>query len=132
MIRHTELAGTVAGVLAGGALLGLGIGLGHAWLTVLGIVLVLSGLCLWALATYRNQRRAPDSGASEQDVSRDPGVASSRVRGGVPDPDAADQHSTTGPTPNQTYVGRITGADIGSAETTGAEKRAWRDPRRSG
>ncbi|MDL5205017.1 hypothetical protein [Streptomyces sp. ALI-76-A] len=43
--------------------------------------------------------------------------------GGEPAADAADQHSTTGTTPSETFVGRIAGDDPGSLET-GAERRA--------
>ncbi|MGW0330772.1 hypothetical protein ACWD0J_02650 [Streptomyces sp. NPDC003011] len=52
-------------------------------------------------------------------------VASGRPQdaGGKPETDAADQHSTTGTTPNETFVGRVAGDDPGSLET-GAEKRA--------
>ncbi|MFF6783376.1 hypothetical protein [Streptomyces sp. NPDC012510] len=39
---------------------------------------------------------------------------------------AADQHSTTGTTPNETFVGRVAGNDPGYLET-GAEERAEAD-----
>ncbi len=61
---------------------------------------------------------------SEADVQRDDKVAASRATGGVPDPSHPDQHSTTGTTPNEKFVGRVSGADPGYSEETGAERRA--------
>lgn len=61
---------------------------------------------------------------SEQDVPTDDKVAGSRETGGVADPSAPDQHSTTGTTPNETYVGRVAGADTGYEGETGAERRS--------
>ena len=49
--------------------------------------------------------------------------ARSRDTGGVPDAAAPDQHSSTGTTPNDTFVGRASGQDAGYLET-GAERRA--------
>jgi hypothetical protein len=46
--------------------------------------------------------------------------------GGKPDDKAADQHSTTGTTYNDTFVGRAAGDDTGYLET-GAEERAEPD-----
>ncbi|MFF1301560.1 hypothetical protein [Streptomyces sp. NPDC058307] len=43
--------------------------------------------------------------------------------GGEPRADAADQHSTTGTTTDETFVGRVAGDDPGYLDT-GAEKRA--------
>lgn len=43
--------------------------------------------------------------------------------GGSPNPSSPDSHSTTGTTPNETFVGRAGGDDPGYLET-GAEKRA--------
>jgi hypothetical protein len=65
------------------------------------------------------------------DHSLPPGTGSvesgrSEDTGGVPDPAAPDQHSTTGTTPNDTFVGRAAGDDAGYLET-GAEKRAAED-----
>ena len=69
----------------------------------------------------------------EDDVDRDDHEALSRATGGVPDPDEPDQHSTTGTTPNDTMVGRVSGQDVGYAGETGAEKRAeWEQEQRSG
>jgi hypothetical protein len=67
---------------------------------------------------------AGSSGRPEPDVQKDSGTARRRDTGGVPDPHAADQHSTTGTTPNETFVGRVAGADTGYEEETGAERRA--------
>jgi hypothetical protein len=57
-------------------------------------------------------------------VEPDEGVARTREMGGVPDPGHPDQHSTTGTTPSETFVGRVSGQDPGYAEETGAERRA--------
>jgi hypothetical protein len=61
---------------------------------------------------------------TERDVEPDEAVAESRETGGVADPDQPDQHTTTGTTPNEGYVGRVAGQDTGYAEETGAERRA--------
>jgi hypothetical protein len=61
---------------------------------------------------------------NEDDVQRDDVTARSRVTGGVPDPTQPDQHSTTGTTPNDEFVGRLAGQDVGAGEETGAERRA--------
>lgn len=61
---------------------------------------------------------------AEADVSADPSQARTRATGGEPSPDEPDQNSTTGTTPNDTFVGRATGADVGYAGETGAERRA--------
>lgn len=61
---------------------------------------------------------------SEQDVAVDRGVARTRATGGVPNPTAPDQHSTTGTTPTYTFVGRTAGNDSGYVGETGAEARA--------
>ncbi|MFP5218140.1 MAG: hypothetical protein ACLGIG_00170 [Actinomycetes bacterium] len=75
----------------------------------------------------------PDPRPGEEDVDRDDHEALSRATGGVPDPDEPDQHSTTGTTPNDTMVGRVSGQDVGYAGETGAEKRAqWEKEQRSG
>jgi hypothetical protein len=62
--------------------------------------------------------------STESDVEVDEATAHSRAKGGVPDPDAPDQASTTGTTPSETYVGRVAGQDEGYAGQTGAEARA--------
>lgn len=61
---------------------------------------------------------------SEEDTPRDQHEALSRDTGGVEDPDAVDQASTTGTTPKGEYVGRIAGLDVGAGDETGAERRA--------
>ncbi len=65
----------------------------------------------------------------ESDAPADPGTARSRATGGVSHPGASDTHSTTGTTPNQTFVGRGSGDDPGDAGTTGAEVRREEDDR---
>lgn len=64
---------------------------------------------------------------AEPDVEADPARANSRATGGVPNPDAVDNGSTTGTTPAGEYVGRIAGQDVGYAEEQGAERRAEAD-----
>ena len=61
---------------------------------------------------------------TERDVEPDEGVAASRDTGGVPNADHPDQHTSTGTTQNEEYVGRVAGQDVGYAEETGAERRA--------
>ncbi len=61
----------------------------------------------------------------EQDVDPDDAQALSRDEGGVEQSDVADQNSTTGTTPNEEFVGRVSGDDGGGYEgETGAEARA--------
>jgi hypothetical protein len=60
----------------------------------------------------------------EEDVKPDDAQALSRATGGVEDPDAPDQASTTGTTPKGEYVGRIAGDDVGYAGEQGADRRA--------
>jgi hypothetical protein len=61
---------------------------------------------------------------TESDVQDDPAVAGSRETGGVPDESKPDQHSTTGTTPNEEFVGRVAGDDPGDVAESGAERRA--------
>jgi hypothetical protein len=68
--------------------------------------------------------RGEDVQRPESDVQADHAVAASRATGGVPDESEPDQHSTTGTTVNETFVGRVAGADPGYAGETGAERRA--------
>jgi hypothetical protein len=63
----------------------------------------------------------------ESDAPGDTGVAWSRDTGGVANPDAPDTESTTGTTPNEEFVGRVQGQDVGYAGETGAERRAEAD-----
>lgn len=65
-----------------------------------------------------------DTRPHDGDVSPDDAHALSRATGGVPNPDAPDQGSTTGTTPDGEYVGRIAGQDIGSFEEQGGERLA--------
>jgi hypothetical protein len=60
----------------------------------------------------------------EPDVQSDPARVDSRQIGGVEEPDAEDEGSTTGATPDGEYVGRVAGQDAGFEEETGAERRA--------
>jgi hypothetical protein len=62
--------------------------------------------------------------SGDGDAPQDTGVAASRATGGVEEPQHPDQHSTTGTTPDDTYVGRVSGTDVGYAGPTGAEVRA--------
>lgn len=66
--------------------------------------------------------------SAERDVAPDENVARTRETGGVPDPETPDQHSTTGTTPSDEFVGRAAGQDVGYTEQTGAERRAEEDP----
>jgi hypothetical protein len=61
---------------------------------------------------------------AEPDVDADEERVDSRATGGVEDPDKPDQGSTTGTTPDDEYVGRVAGQDVGYAGETGAERRA--------
>ena len=73
----------------------------------------------------------PDPRPGEDDVDRDDHEALSRATGGVPDDDAPDQGSSTGTTPNDQVVGRVSGQDVGYAGETGAERRAaWESEQR--
>ena len=60
----------------------------------------------------------------EDDVAPDDKQALSRATGGVEDPDAPDQGSSTGTTPTETFVGEAVGQDVGYAEEQGGERRA--------
>jgi hypothetical protein len=65
-----------------------------------------------------------DRSKAESDVQSDTDRVNSRDTGGVEDPSKPDQGSTTGTTPDDEYVGRVAGQDVGYAEETGAERRA--------
>lgn len=60
----------------------------------------------------------------QDQVNDDDAQALSRETGGVPDPSAPDQGSTTGTTPSEEFVGETAGQDVGYAGETGAERRA--------
>lgn len=62
----------------------------------------------------------------EADVADDGALANSRDTGGVDD-SRPEHASTTSTTPDDEYVGRIAGDDVGYAEETGAERRAEAD-----
>ena len=66
----------------------------------------------------------PDPRPGEDDVDRDDAEALSRATGGVEDAHAPDQGSSTGTTPNDEVVGRVSGQDVGYAGETGGERRA--------
>ena len=74
----------------------------------------------------------PDPRPGEEDVPRDDAEALSRATGGVEDPDAPDQGSSTGTTPNDEGVGMVAGQDVGYAGETGAERRAAWEKEQSG
>lgn len=59
--------------------------------------------------------RGGDAGAVQSGLQRD--------TGGTPDQTGVDAHSSTGTSPNDTFVGRAGGDDAGYLET-GAERRA--------
>jgi len=65
----------------------------------------------------------PDPRPGEDDVDRDDAQALSRATGGG-ESDAPDADSTTGTGGSETFVGRVTGQDVGYAGETGAERRA--------
>lgn len=48
--------------------------------------------------------------------------AQTRPTGGVADTDAPDTHSTTGTTPNESFVGRVGGDDPGEVEAPGKHR----------
>jgi hypothetical protein len=57
-------------------------------------------------------------------VAPDSDQARIRETGGEPGGTAGDEAATTGPAPNDTFVGRVSGDDLGYAGDTGAEKRS--------
>jgi hypothetical protein len=61
---------------------------------------------------------------SESDTSSDDHVAGSRATGGVANPDAPDQASTTGTSPTPEFVGRVAGTDESDIDESGAEARS--------
>jgi hypothetical protein len=65
----------------------------------------------------------PDPRPSEEDVDPDDAQALSRATGGG-ESDAPDATGTTGTGLSETFVGRVSGQDVGYAEETGAERRA--------
>ena len=67
---------------------------------------------------------ARDRDRQEAHVNDDEAQALSRSTGGVDNPSHPDQGSTTGTTPTEVFVGRVSGDDPGYAGETGAERRA--------
>jgi hypothetical protein len=65
----------------------------------------------------------PDPRPGEDDADRDDAVALGRATGGG-NSDAPDAASTTGTGESGTFVGRVSGQDVGYAGETGAERRA--------
>jgi hypothetical protein len=63
-----------------------------------------------------------DQPPRQDDVNQDEGQALSRATGGVEDPSAPDQGSTTGTTPSEESAGRVSGQDVGYAR--GDRRRA--------
>lgn len=61
---------------------------------------------------------------AESDTTADDHVAGSRDTGGVENPEAPDQASTTGTTPSGEFVGRVAGTDESDVGESGAEARA--------
>ena len=64
-----------------------------------------------------------DPRPGEDDVDRDDSQALSRATGGG-DSDEPDADGTTGTGETETFVGRVSGQDVGYAGETGAERRA--------
>ena len=65
----------------------------------------------------------PDPRPHEDDVDPDDAQALSRATGGG-DSGAPDADGTTGTGDAETFVGRVSGQDVGFAGETGAERRA--------
>lgn len=61
---------------------------------------------------------------AEEDVRPDPHQVTGKPTGGARLPEDPDAHSTTAPSRNETYVGRVSGEDSGDPGETGAERRA--------
>jgi hypothetical protein len=64
----------------------------------------------------------------ETDAPGNTDTARSRATGGVEDPDAGDTHSTTGTTPSDSFVGRVSGDEAAEGGPSGAEVRAGQEP----
>jgi hypothetical protein len=72
--------------------------------------------------TGSGHEERPSGGESDVDGD-DEHQALSRATGGEPQEGAPDPNSTTGSTPNDEFVGRAAGQDVGYEEETGAERR---------
>ena len=77
---------------------------------------------LLGMRWWFNSKRKRHRG--EADVEADVARADARDTGGVPNPEAPDQASTTGTSPNPGFVGRVAGDDPGYVGETGAERRS--------
>jgi hypothetical protein len=83
-----------------------------------------------SLLTWVRDRLGRDREArrlAEDDAPADLGTSRRRDSGGVPDPDTQNPNSTTGTTPNATFVGRASGDETGDTGPDGAELRARHD-----
>lgn len=67
--------------------------------------------------------RARSRYGTEADVEPDYKQARIRATGGKPGNEHGDDRLTTGTGPNDTFVGRVAGDDLGYTGDTGAEKR---------
>lgn len=80
----------------------------------------------WRFFSKRVRRKA------ESDVEPDPGRVDTRAVDGGVDPGGPNRATSTGSMPNQEFVGRIAGSDLGYADETGAERRAGEDTNSAG
>lgn len=74
-------------------------------------------------ARFREQTSRGRESRREEDVSTDDATAGSRPTGGEERPESTDRNSSTGTTPNETFVGRGSGGDDTDVGVSGAEKR---------
>lgn len=72
---------------------------------------------------FREQSTRGRESRTEEDVPIDDATAASRPVGGEERPDSTDRNSSTGTTPNETFVGRGSGGDDTDVGISGAEKR---------
>ena len=79
-------------------------------------------LVTWARGRFGRDREARR--LAEDDAPADLGTSRRRDTGGAPDPEAQDRNSSTGTTPNETFVGRASGDEAGDTGLSGAEARA--------
>jgi hypothetical protein len=89
-------------------------GLGKGYRVVMGWLQKVSEL-------VGRDRRMRERG--EDDAPTDP-AHGTREAGGVVQPGATDQNSTTGTTPNESYVGQPSGDETGDTDLSGSEARA--------
>jgi hypothetical protein len=81
-------------------------------------------MSVWSSLTRWANRSDPDGEHSGEDVAGDPALASNRSTGGGDGELSGDRGSVTGTGDTEEFVGRISGADLGYAGETGAERRA--------